>query len=277
MGVILNELVGIPIGLVIALGNIPILYLGYRMLGGLKAVVMTVYVVLLYSVALEVIARHDLLEQVTRDQIINAIFGGGIAGCGTGLIYRAGGTMGGSSMLGRILRQRMGISLTAASLYTDTVVLVAAGLTFGWESALYAAISLFVSRSATSYVIVGPSDTSTFLIVCENRQKLVWAVTEQMGRGVTFWQIRGEPSKRKDSIVFISVLQSEVHALKRLLRVVEPGAFVTVLQGQTTYGKGFNPLEPRLPLKLDEVDDDKYDFDFERIEEYQEEYERPAP
>lgn len=274
IAIILKQVIGTPIGLIIFLGNIPILILGYKMLGGAKSVLMTVYSVLLFSVSLEVIASLALFEQVTQDQIINAIFGGGIAGLGTGLIYRAGGTMGGTSTLGRILRQRMGISLTTASLYTDTLVLAVAGLVFGWEAAMYAAVALFVNRSMSNYIITGPSETSTFIIVTENRSKILQAVTEQMRRGVTFWKISGEPSDTKNSLVMITVLQSEVYSLKRLLRMIDPQAFVTLLQGQTTYGKGFSPIESHVPLKLDEVEDNKYDFDMDQIHEYQEkEYE----
>jgi len=61
-----------------------------------------------------------------------------------GLLFRARATSGGTDILARILERRFGMPLSQAYLYTDGIVVFLAGLTFGWERALYAVIALYV-------------------------------------------------------------------------------------------------------------------------------------
>ena len=255
IAVILHELVDVPIGLVILLGNIPIQILAFRMLRGWRAVLETIYAVVLYSVALEILQAATPLVGVSDDQLLNALFGGIVGGIGSGLIYRAGGSMGGSSTLARVLRNKFGISLSTSSLYTDTVVIAGAGLVFGWESALYATLALFINRMASDYMMEGASSTSTAIIITNRPDAVIQAVTNHLHRGVTTWQGQGRANNPR-TIVLVTLSRSEVNGLRKMIGVVDDSAFVSVLRGQVTYGRGFKPFQPSMPLKLDEVEDD---------------------
>jgi uncharacterized membrane-anchored protein YitT (DUF2179 family) len=77
LAVILNTLIGTPIGLMTIMMNIPIQYLAYRMLpGGLSVIFRTVFVVIVYSVSLDVLGRFVPPGGINRDLMLNAIFGG---------------------------------------------------------------------------------------------------------------------------------------------------------------------------------------------------------
>ena len=170
VAVILNHLdARLPIGLLILIGNIPIQVLGYRMLGGWRIVVRTVFYIFLYSFLVEFLKPYTLNVEVGTNVLLNAIFGGILGGIAGGLVLRAGGTQGGSSTLGRILQQQFGMPLSTTSLYTDTAVILLAGLVFGWEGALYAIVALFVGGATADYVLEGPSVVRTATIILTNR------------------------------------------------------------------------------------------------------------
>src|SRR5688572_17895078 len=99
VAVILNELISSPIGLVILLANIPIQYLGYRVLGRSKFVAATVYAVFVYSVSIEMLTPILANEALSEDRLLNALFGGIVGGVGIGFTMRGGGTTGGTSTL----------------------------------------------------------------------------------------------------------------------------------------------------------------------------------
>ncbi|MFN8565263.1 MAG: YitT family protein [Anaerolineae bacterium] len=166
IAIILNYVIHTPIGLVILLGNIPIQILGYRMLGGWRVIAATIYAVALYSVLIDVLTPYFGI--VSDDRFLNAVFGGLIGGVGTGLVLRAGGTMGGTSTLGRILQRRYGIPLSSSTLYTDGAVVLLAGLAFGWEATLYAMVGLFVGGATADYVLEGPSVVRTAVIITDH-------------------------------------------------------------------------------------------------------------
>ena len=56
LALILNRLINTPIGLMVLVMNIPIQYLAYRMLGGWRIVALTIYVLVVYSFSLDLIA-----------------------------------------------------------------------------------------------------------------------------------------------------------------------------------------------------------------------------
>jgi uncharacterized membrane-anchored protein YitT (DUF2179 family) len=244
LAVILNHLnPALPIGLMVLIGNIPIQLLGFRMLGGWRVVASTIYYVVVYSLAIDLLTPYLSSVQVGDDVLLNALFGGIIGGVGGGLVYRAGGTQGGTSTLGRILQLRFGMPLSTTSLYTDTGVVVLAGLVFGWEGALYAMVALFVGGLASDYVLEGPSVIRTGTIVTDHPQEVAQAILREMGRGVTSWPVQGMFTEQPHTVLFVTVTRPQVNTLRRLVFAVDPDAFVVIGQGHIAYGEGFKRVK----------------------------------
>ncbi|MBI5670742.1 MAG: YitT family protein [Chloroflexi bacterium] len=244
LGVILNHLdPRIPIGLVVLIGNIPIQILGYNSLGGWPVVAKTILYVLIFSLAVDSTGPALAGVNVGDDVLLNALFGGIVGGIGGGLIYRAGGTLGGTSTLARILQQRLGVPLSTSTLYTDMGVIVLAGLVFGWAGALYATVALFVGAAASDYVLEGPSVIRTATIVTDQPERVSEAVIEQVGRGVTAWPGTGMFTDKQHTVLFITVARPQVNKLRQVVFSVDPAAFVVIGQGHVAYGKGFKAVK----------------------------------
>ncbi len=244
VAVILNHLdARLPIGLLILLGNIPIQILGYRMLGGWRIVVRTVFYIFLYSFLVEFLKPYTAGVEVGTNVLLNAIFGGILGGVAGGLVLRAGGTQGGTSTLGRILQQQFGMPLSATSLYTDTAVIVLAGLVFGWEGALYAIVALFVGGATADYVLEGPSVIRIATIITDKPDAISEVVMDDMGRGVTAWQGKGMFTDQNHTVLFITVSRAQVSSLQRLVHLADPNAFMVIGQGHVAYGEGFRRIK----------------------------------
>ena len=244
VAVILNHLdARLPIGLLILLGNIPIQLLGYRMLGGWQVVVRTVFYIVMYSLLVEFLKPYTTGVEVGTNVLLNALFGGILGGVAGGLVLRAGGTQGGTSTLGRILQQRFGMPLSATSLYTDTAVIVLAGLVFGWEGALYAIVALFVGGATADYVLEGPSVIRIATIITDKPDAISELVMDDMGRGVTAWQGKGMFTEQNHTVLFITVSRAQVSSLQRLVHLADPNAFMVIGQGHVAYGEGFRQIK----------------------------------
>lgn len=237
VAIILNDLIHTPIGLVILLGNIPIQLLAYRMLGGWRVIAATVYAVVLYSVLIDVLTPYFGI--VSNDRFLNAVFGGIIGGIGVGLVLRAGGTMGGTSTLGRILQQRYGIPLSSSTLYTDGLVVIFAGLAFGFEGALYAMVGLFVAGATTDYILEGPSVIRTGVIITDHPTEVADSILAGLGRGVTGWDAKGMFTDQPHTVLYVTIARSQVNALRRIVTSTDPHAFMVIGQGHAAYGEGF--------------------------------------
>jgi uncharacterized membrane-anchored protein YitT (DUF2179 family) len=232
----------LPIGLMIIIGNIPIQLLGYRYLGGWRVVVRTVFFVVLNAVLIDVLTPYLADVTVGDDVLLNAVFGGILGGIGGGLVYRAGGTQGGTSTLGRILQRQLGVPVSTSALYTDTGIVLLAGLVFGWAAALYALVALFIGGAASDYVLEGPSVIRTATIITDKPQAVADVVLAEMRRGVTAWQGKGMFTDQTHTVLFVTVSRQQVNELRGLIHRVDPDAFVVIGQGHIAYGEGFKSI-----------------------------------
>lgn len=244
IAVILNTLIGTPIGIVTLLLNIPIQYLAYKMLpGGLRTIVLTIYVVTIYSFSLEFLGRFVPTDGVSDDVMLNAIFGAVVNGISAGMIVRVGGSLGGTSTLALILQRRIGTPMSMTYLYTDIAVVIIAGFVYGWAGALYALLVIFLSGVATDYVLEGPSVIRTAVIITDHPQEVSEAIMSQMGRGVTSWNATGMYTQQAKTVLYITISRSQVEELRRIATRVDSSAFIVIGQGQMAYGQGFKAIE----------------------------------
>jgi len=247
LAIIINSYTGWPIGLMVLIGNIPIQIIAYRMLGGWKVVATTVYVLIIYSVFIDVFTPYFPVEGVSRDIFLNAVFGGIVGGIGAGLVFRAGGSMGGTSTLGRILQERYGIPLSSSTLYTDSAVIVLAGIAFGWEQAMYAIVMLFVAGVTADYVLEGPSVIRTAIIITDRPNEVANAVMDGMGRGVTAWDSRGMYTDQPHTVLYITIGRGQVNTLRKLVIDADHDAFLVFGQGHSAFGQGFREIRGARP------------------------------
>ncbi len=243
LAIIISHLAGgAPIGLLVLLGNIPIQLFAYRVLGGWRSIIATLFAVALYSVLIDVLTPLLAGHALSDDIFLNALYAGVVGGIGGGLVFRAGGTLGGTSTLGRILQINYGIPLSSSTLYTDSGVVLLAGVVFGWEGALYAIVALFVGGAVTDYVLEGPSVIRTGTVITDYPDTVAQAIIQQMGRGVTSWQGKGMFTHKERSVLFVTVGRQQVGALRRVVRQADSKAFLVIGQGHAAYGQGFHEV-----------------------------------
>ena len=87
-----------------------------------------------------------------------------LGGIGGGLLYSSGGTLGGTSIISRILRGKSGVPMSQLYLYVDGLIILAGGLVFGWQIVLYGFLTLFLNGLATDYTLEGPSVITSYSI-----------------------------------------------------------------------------------------------------------------
>jgi uncharacterized membrane-anchored protein YitT (DUF2179 family) len=247
IGLIVNQFTGWPVGTFYLVVNIPLLVLGYFYLGGWRFLVKTLVAVMIFSAGTDLFNLYlpRMLDQypVTDNMLLSAIYAGIVGGIGAGLIYRSGGPMGGTSIVGRIVQLKTGAPLSQVFLYTDGAIVVTAGLVFGWEAALYAMLTLFLSGLASDYTLEGPSSVRTATIITDKPQVVAQALIEELGRGVSEWQITGMYTGEPHSILFCTVYRPQVGDLKRIMARVDRDAFVVIGTAHQALGYGFMPLK----------------------------------
>lgn len=251
LAIILNQYVPISIGNAYLLLNIPLLILGYFKLGRMKFISSTIVAVIAFYIFTDVFAAYlpgAFREYpLSKDLLLNSIYAGILFGVGMGIIYRSGGTIGGTSIPARILQQKTGVPLSQSYMITDLSIIILAGFVFNWETAMLAVLALLLSGMASDFVLEGSSQVRTAFIITKHPKVLSNTLMAELGRGVSTWTIKGGYTDTDKTMVYCTVRRSQVSDLKYLVAAVDTEAFLVIGTAQQAWGGvGFNQLkQPR--------------------------------
>jgi uncharacterized membrane-anchored protein YitT (DUF2179 family) len=174
--------------------------------------------------------------------LLSAIYAGLVGGIGGGLVYWGGATLGGTAIVGRVLQIKTGFSLSQIYLFVDGAIVLAAGLVFGWETALYALLTLLLSGMATDYVLEGTSRTRTATIITTQPDPIIASLMRELDRGVSHWQVVGGYTGETRTVILCTFYRPQLADLKRIVASLDPHAFVTIGVTQEALGRGFGEL-----------------------------------
>jgi uncharacterized membrane-anchored protein YitT (DUF2179 family) len=242
--IILNKFTAWPIGLLMLSMNIPLIIVGFRYLGRFIFLIRTLYVVILFSLGVDLLAPWLPAGGVTDNLMLNALYGGVIGGIGTGLIYRGQGTSGGTGVLARVLQFKTGLPISQLYLFIDGGIVLVAGLVFGWDKALFAMVTLYVWGIAADQILEGPSVVRTAMIVTDRPKEVTEAVFRRLQLGITAWPAKGMFTEEDHTVLFFAVSRPNVDALKTIVLEADRQAFIVIAHGHQTVGGINKPFQP---------------------------------
>jgi uncharacterized membrane-anchored protein YitT (DUF2179 family) len=137
--------------------------------------------------------KSPMVAPFSGDRMLAALCGGLLAGTGIGIIMLRDGSTGGSEIAARLWqRVRPHMSVGRLLLLVDAAVVLASVLVYGQvESALYAAVTVFLTAQVMDRLIYGGQTAKFALIISENAAKIEQAILQELHRGVTRICARG--------------------------------------------------------------------------------------
>lgn len=246
---IINHFTGWPIGLMVLLGNIPLFVIGWRYLGGPRFATRTIFTVVTYSVAVDVTARYLPSGGLSHDSLLNALYGGVVAGIGFALVYRGRGTSGGTDILAKIISHYRSMPLSQTYLITDASTMLLAGFAFGWEKALYAVVMLYVSGISAETVSQGSRIVRTAIVITAKPEQVGQEIMQTLGRGVTLLSGKGMYTGEARAMLYCVISRSEVERLKAMVAEIDAKAFIVIGEAAEALGEGFQPIAEITEIK----------------------------
>lgn len=242
---LINYKFSLPIGTVMLVLNIPLFIAAYKKFG-LKFIARTIVGTVLVSVFIDI--GELFLPVYTGDRLLAAIFGGAVSGIGLGVILSKGATSGGTDILGRLLKLRFPhISLGSFILATDAAVMILAGIIYGnIESMLYSAIFFFLSSRSIDYLVYGTSKSSMLLVVTTHGDTIPKKIISEIGRGVTVIPVTGGFTGEEKKLLLTVARPYEITKITRIVKTIDPYAFVIKTEAGEVLGKGFKTDEKSL-------------------------------
>jgi uncharacterized membrane-anchored protein YitT (DUF2179 family) len=187
------------------------------------------------------------VHPVTSNTLLAALYGGVGLGVGLGLLFRGGGSVGGTSLGAQLLSRLTGMSQGAGQMLLDGAIILAAGFTLGADRAMYGLISLYVTKRTIDVVLTGLSTSKLALIIShspESVETIRRGIIEEMDRGLTVLSGSGGFTGEDRPVLMVVVGPSEVARLKTLVHAADPRAFVILSDAAEVLGEGFRQFSP---------------------------------
>lgn len=252
LGMVFHHLWGYETEYVALCMDIPLLILGFIVLGnrfGIKTIASTVLLPLFMQLMHRIYGYASLIEPdiveigAFQHQIIASVFGGIVYGVGLGLVYRSHATTGGSDIISMIMRKYTHLSMGICNIFVDGMITLSTVFAFGdWKLPMYSWVIIFVCSKVIDLILEGPKRAKTMMIITRESEAIRNYILNEMGRGATLIPGKGLYSGEERDILYVVVGRREMIRLKEKVARIDPTAFVNVLDSAEILGEGFQDL-----------------------------------
>lgn len=241
LGIVIKKVTNglIPVEATNLIVNIP-LFIGGVLILGKSFGAKTLYATLTLSFFIGILPQAS----ATTDLLLAAVFGGVLIGIGLGIVFKFGGTTGGTDLAGAMLNKYFpGLSVAAHMMIIDLVVVFASGIVNrNIETPLYSVIALYILVRVIDIILEGFSYAKAFLIIANNPTEMGKSIIDEIGRGVTVLKGTGMYTGKERNVLLCVVNRAQVTKLKKVIYNLDPRAFVMVTDIHEVLGEGFKDI-----------------------------------
>ncbi|WP_035403313.1 YitT family protein [Faecalitalea cylindroides] len=234
-----NHFLGIPVSFFILIFNVCMLILGLIVLGK-KFAMTTIVSTLMYPIALEFFNQTLGEFVITNNELLNTIFAGLGIGLALGIVIRSGASTGGMDIPPLVLNHFFRIPVSVSLYVFDFIILSSQSLYNPLERLLYGIILILLTSIVLDKVLLMGTTKTEVKIISPKFEKIAEEILSEMDRGVTLLNARGGYLKNEHSVVLSVVSNRELPKIEKLVRALDPDAFMIVSRVSEVWGRGFS-------------------------------------
>lgn len=237
LALLVSYMTALPVGMLVFVFNIPLFILGFKYVGRVFIVGSFVGVVA-FSFTLYATGWMAAMNWAP-EKLLSAIIGGVLSGAGTGIVFRAHSSLGGTDIIAAAVRKKWSLSIGTAAFCFNALILLVMAFVYGLNASLYSLIALFCSAAAIDRVMMGLDTSKALFIITSEPKQIADLILRKLHRGVTLLDGEGAYLGTKKTVVFCVVSLSQLARAKHYVKSVDPDAFLTVAEVSEVMGKGF--------------------------------------
>ena len=232
--IILNKFgVKIPFSTFIWIMNIIPAIVCYKYVGK-KFTIYSCVVIVLASLLTDIIPSYTF----TNDILLCAIFGGILNGIAMSCFLQVGATSGGTDFIAMFISHKTGKDAWNFILMGNVVVLLIAGILFGWNKALYSIIYQYASTQVLN-ILYKKYQKTTVLIITQKHEEVYQVIHQVSNHGATVFDGKGCYNNSDKKLLYTVISSAEENDVIKAIRKVDPDSFINCLETKNLYGKFF--------------------------------------
>lgn len=179
-----------------------------------------------------------------KNRLLSAILGGICSGVGVAMCFQQGGSTGGSDIVVMIVNKFYTISYGKFIRYTDGIIISSALFIpeVGIDGVIYGFVMVAVFSYTVDMILSGNQQSSQIFIVSKDYKAVANAINDDAKRGATVIDAMGWYSKNETKVVMCVCRKRDLAMVLKVVRGVDPEAFITIGSVMGVYGKGFDAL-----------------------------------
>ena len=212
---------------------------------GWKFSVKTMFAVLVMTTILPIIQSATSNLHLLQDQPFMAcVIGASFCGSGIGIAFSANGSSGGTDIIAAIINKYRDITLGRVILMTDMIIISSSYFVLhDWEKVVFGFATLYISSFVLDQVVNSARQSVQFFIISKRYEEIGHRINKDLHRGVTVIDGTGMYTGLGVKMMFVLAKKRESTTIFRLIKDIDPEAFVSQSAVIGVYGEGFDHIK----------------------------------
>lgn len=215
----------------------------------------TIYCIVMSSLSMHLVGSLEWLHCVPgeffyiREPVLIPVIAGAFEALGIGLTLRYGGSTGGTDIIALMIHKYWPVQLSTVFLISDFAVVCLLLLLpdKSFADMIYGIEELVTFSLIIDTVVGGKRSSYQLMVFSEKYGEIADYIMNDMERGVTVLDGTGWYTKKNRNILLILISQKEFPSLSKVIKEIDPKAFMSVSPTNDVYGEGFNEIKTGVP------------------------------
>ncbi|MBP8758128.1 MAG: YitT family protein [Prevotella sp.] len=233
--------------------NVCLLIVALKILG-FKFMVKTVYAILMLSFMLWTAQKLMTEPNGTMYQVLgpgqdfmSLIIGCTFTGSALAIVFLNNGSTGGTDIVAAVVNKYHNISLGRVLVYVDLLIIGSTYPIFqDWRKIVFGLCTMVIENFVLDYVMNARRESVQFMIFTKKYQEIANAIGVEMGHGVTILDGHGWYTGQQMKVLCILAKKRESTEIFRLIKMIDPNAFVSQSSVIGVYGEGFDEMKVKI-------------------------------
>ena len=228
LGVVLTNVIPLPISAITLLFNVVLLAIGFVVLGkefGAKTIyACMIYPIFLYWLEKTLPANDSLTKDILLDTICYLL----VVSVGQAILFRINASSGGIDIIAKILNKFTHIEMGKAMAISGMAIAVSSVFVYDKKVVILSILGTYANGIVLDNYINGFKRRKRVCIMSKEHKTLQRFIVDKLHRGVTLYQALGGYNGETRMEIVTILTRSEYAMLMEYLQTVDDAAFVTV-------------------------------------------------
>ena len=233
--------------------NAILLAIAFRAVGK-QFVIRTVIGATIATILLGIMTPIFTKPIVEQQTFMNVIIGAVLCGVGLGIVFTHNGSSAGTDIIAAMVNKHSNISFGRTLIYIDLLIIGSSWFIFHTvDKIVYGLIFMFICSIAADMVIDSSRQSVQFMIFSKKWKEIANAITRDTHRGCTVLKGTGWYTQTETTVLLVMARNYESMHIFRIIKAIDPDAFVSQAKIKGVYGEGFDHV--KINLKKQEAEE----------------------